>query len=134
MKTWGEKPNFDFKPKSHAEIAEAKGWLDKERAAKVTGARFAYLKGDLVKLQFAIIQFVMDKLTDEDFIKEVISENNLELTAKPFTPVLPPFMLRTEVFDAMDRLEPRDDRYKIENEDLWLQGSAEHVMGSMHIN
>jgi seryl-tRNA synthetase len=41
-------------------------------------------------------------------------------------------MLRTELYDAMDRLEPRDDRYKIEDEDLWLQGSAEHVLGSMH--
>jgi seryl-tRNA synthetase len=43
-------------------------------------------------------------------------------------------MLRTELYDAMDRLEPRDDRYKIEGEDLWLQGSAEHVLGSMHAN
>jgi seryl-tRNA synthetase len=41
-------------------------------------------------------------------------------------------MIRTELYDAMDRLEPRDDRYKIEDEDLWLQGSAEHVLGSMH--
>ncbi len=41
-------------------------------------------------------------------------------------------MLRTDIYDAMDRLEPRDDRYKLEDEDLWLQGSAEHVLGSMH--
>ena len=43
-------------------------------------------------------------------------------------------MIRTELFDAMDRLEPRDDRYKLELDELWLQGSAEHVMGSMHAN
>ena len=43
-------------------------------------------------------------------------------------------MIRTELYDAMDRLEPREDRYKIEGEDLWLQGSAEHVLGSMHAN
>lgn len=131
-KTVGEPTKFDFEPKTHAEIAEAKGWLDKERAAKVAGSRFAYLKGDLVKLQFAIIQFVMDKLSDQEFIDTVISENGLDVSHKPFTPVLPPFMLRTELYDAMDRLEPRDDRYKIEDEDLWLQGSAEHVLGSMH--
>jgi seryl-tRNA synthetase len=128
----GEPRAFDFEPKNHAEIAEAKGWLDKERAAKVAGSRFAYLKGDLVKLQFAIIQMIMDKLSDQAFIDEIIRENNLNVSNKPFMPVLPPYMLRTELYDAMDRLEPRDDRYKIEDEDLWLQGSAEHVLGSMH--
>jgi len=133
-KTVGEPVAFDFEPKNHAEIAEAKGWLDKERAAKVAGARFAYLKGDLVKLQFAIIQFVMDKLSDQAFIDEVIRENDLAVSRKPFLPVLPPYMIRTELYDAMDRLEPRDDRYKIEGEELWLQGSAEHVLGSMHAN
>lgn len=134
VKTVGEPKKFDFEPKSHAEIAEQKGWLDKERAAKVTGSRFAYLKGDLVRLQFAIIQFVMDKLSDQAFIDEVIRENNLTVSNKPFLPVLPPFMIRTDLYDAMDRLEPSDDRYKIEGEDLWLQGSAEHVLGSMHAN
>jgi len=128
----GEPRVFDFEPKNHAELADAKGWLDKERAAKVAGSRFAYLKGDMVKLQFAIIQMIMDKLSDQTFIDEVIAENNLNVSNKPFMPVLPPFMLRTELYDAMDRLEPRDDRYKIEDEDLWLQGSAEHVLGSMH--
>lgn len=128
----GEPRIFDFAPKNHAELAEAKGWLDKERAAKVAGSRFAYLKGDMVKLQFAIIQMIMDKLSDQAFIDEIIAENNLNVSNRPFMPVLPPFMLRTELYDAMDRLEPRDDRYKIEDEDLWLQGSAEHVLGSMH--
>lgn len=131
-KTVGDKPRFDFQPKTHAELAETKGWLDKQRAAKVTGARFAYLKGDLVKMQFAIIQFVMSRLTDSGFLDEIIRENNLAVSNKPFNPILPPLMLRTELYDAMDRLEPRDDRYKIEGEDLWLQGSAEHVIGSMH--
>lgn len=131
-KTVGEKTVFDFQPRSHAEIAEAKGWLDKERAAKVTGSRFAYIKGDLVRLQFALIQFVMDKLSDQVFIDEVINDNNLSVSRKPFLPILPPFLIRTNLYDAMDRLEPRDDRYKLENDDLWLQGSAEHVLGSMH--
>ncbi len=131
-KTVGDKPQLDFEPKSHAVIAEAKGWLDKDRAAKVAGSRFAYIKGDLVKLQFALIQFITDKLSDQSFIDEIIRENNLSVSNKPFIPVLPPLMIRTELYDAMDRLEPRDDRYKIEDEDLWLQGSAEHVLGSMH--
>ncbi len=134
VKSVGDPTSFDFEPLSHAYIAEQRGWLDKERAAKVTGSRFAYLKGDLVKLQFALIQFIFDKLSDQEFIDNVISENNLNVSNKVFTPVLPPYMLRTEIYDAMDRLEPREDRYKIEDEELWLQGSAEHVLGSMHAN
>lgn len=132
VKTVGHKPEFGFQPKNHWEVAQAKGWMDKERAAKVAGARFTYLKGSLVELQFAIVQFVMSKLTDESFLKAVAKESGLNVPTKPFVPILPPFMIRTDLYDAMDRLEPRDDRYKIEDEDLWLQGSAEHVLGSMH--
>lgn len=131
----GEPTKFSFTPKNHYEIGQARGWIDKERAAKVTGARFAYIKGDMVKLQMAIVNFVMNSLSDEGVIKEIIQKYQLDgLSAKPFTLVLPPLMLRTEMYDAMDRLEPREDRYKIEGEELWLQGSAEHVLGSMHAN
>lgn len=132
VKVVGEKPQFSFEPKNHYEIAEARGWLDKERAAKVSGARFAYVMGDLVLLQQAIIQFVMNSLTNQEVIQKIAAEAGLSVSTKPFVPVLPPLMIRTEPYDQMDRLEPRDDRYKIEGEELWLQGSAEHVLGSMH--
>ncbi|MCL4157852.1 UNVERIFIED_CONTAM: hypothetical protein GTU68_056692 [Idotea baltica] len=117
VREWGDRKKFNFKVKNHNEIALHHGWLDKERAAKVSGSRFAYLKGDLVKLQFGLINFVLDRLTDVGFIEQI---------------VLPPYMLRTSIYDAMDRLEPTEERYKIEGQDLWLQGSAEHVLGSMH--
>lgn len=130
----GIKPEFSFSPKNHWQIGESRGWIDKERAAKVTGARFAYLKGDLVLLELALIRYAMDQLTNEDVLKGIIRENNLSVSSKPFVPVFPPYLIRTDMFDAMDRLEPRDDRYKIEGEELWLQGSAEHVLGSMHAN
>lgn len=135
-KTVGEPTHFDFEPRNHNDIALQRGWLDKERAAKVAGSRFAYLKGDLVKLQFAIVQFVIDSLSDETVLTKIANDAGLanKVSLKPFTPVLPPLMIRTELYDAMDRLEPRDDRYKLEGDDLWLQGSAEHVMGSMHAN
>ena len=133
-KVVGEPTGFDFDPQNHAEIAVQRGWLDKERAAKVAGSRFAYLKGDLVKLQFAIIQYVLDTLTDEDILAGIARDAGLDVSTRAFTPVLPPYMIRTDLYDAMDRLEPRDDRYKLESDDLWLQGSAEHVMGSMHAN
>lgn len=128
----GKKPEFDFEPRNHYEIAEARGWLDKERAAKVAGSRFAYVMGDLVKLQLAIEQFVINSLTNEDILKKIAEDAELAVNTKPFVPVLPPLMIRTEPYDQMDRLEPKDDRYKIEGEELWLQGSAEHVLGSMH--
>lgn len=129
----GDPTQFAFAPRNHWEIAEQRQWIDKERAAKVAGSRFAYIKGDLVKLQFAIVQFVINSLTDADVMAEIAAKAGLEgVSTKPFTPILPPLMIRTELYDAMDRLEPRDDRYKLEGDDLWLQGSAEHVMGSMH--
>jgi seryl-tRNA synthetase len=130
---WGNKPTFDFEPKNHAELAQARLWLDKERAAKVSGSRFAYLKGDIVKLQFALITWISDVLTNQQTLQAIISEAELDgVSDKPFTPVLPPLLLKTEIYDGMDRLEPREDRYKIEGEELWLQGSAEHVLGPMH--
>jgi seryl-tRNA synthetase len=132
VKQWGKIREFDFTPRNHAEIATLRGWIDKERAANVAGARFAYLMGDLVRLQFALIQFVMDTLGDREILAKIIQENNLKVSDKPFTPVLPPYMIKTAPYDAMDRLEPREERYKIEGQDLWLQGSAEHVLGSMH--
>lgn len=132
-KVVGEPTEFSFEPRNHWQIAEQREWIDKERAAKVAGSRFAYIRGDLVKLQFAVIQFVMNALTDETVLAKIAKEADLEgISTKPFTPILPPLMIRTELYDAMDRLEPRDDRYKLEGDDLWLQGSAEHVMGSMH--
>lgn len=128
----GDKPQFGFEPRNHYEIGEQRLWIDKERAAKVAGSRFAYIKGDMVKLQMAIVQFVINTLSDEATIKAIAEKAGLEVDTRPFTPVLPPLMIRTELYDAMDRLEPRDDRYKLDGEDLWLQGSAEHVLGSMH--
>ncbi|MBC7943052.1 serine--tRNA ligase [Candidatus Saccharibacteria bacterium] len=131
-KTVGEPTSFDFEPKNHAEIAEAKGWIDKERASKVAGSRFAYIKGDLVRLHWAMMQWAMNQLSDEAVLQDIATKAGLSVSTKPFLPVLPPLMIKTELYDAMDRLEPREDRYKIEGEELWLQGSAEHVLGSMH--
>ncbi|MEW8029032.1 MAG: hypothetical protein AB2806_15030, partial [Candidatus Thiodiazotropha sp.] len=76
---WGQPRKFDFPAKNHAEIALHHGWVDKERAAKVAGSRFVYLMGDLVKLQFALIGFVLDHLTDEAFISEIVSERRLSI-------------------------------------------------------
>jgi seryl-tRNA synthetase len=133
-KEWGEKPKFDFEPKNHWEIASQRGLIDKERAAKVSGSRFAYIKGDLVRLQFAIVQYVLDILTNEKTVAQIISDNGLKLQPKAFVPILPPVMIREDIYDQMDRLEPREERYQInsQDDDLWLIGSAEHTLGSMY--
>ncbi|HVX24651.1 MAG TPA: serine--tRNA ligase [Candidatus Saccharimonadales bacterium] len=133
-KTVGEQPHFDFQPKNHAEIAEAKGWLDKERAAKIAGSRFAYLKGDLVRLQLAIMNWVVQTLGDEQVIQKLIDESGLQLSAKAFNPVLPPAMLRTEPYVASARLNAEEVTYKLEQDDLWLNASAEHTLCTMYWN
>lgn len=134
VKNVGELPSFDFAPKNHWELAETLDLIDKERAAKVAGARFAYLKGPLVQLHMALMSFGFQVLSSEETLARVATEAGLRVSPKPFVPILPPLMIRTGPYEAMDRLEPREERYKIEGEELWLQGSAEHVLGSMHMN
>lgn len=134
IKTVGEKPQFEFTPKNHAQIAEAKGWLDKERGAKIAGARFVYTKGDLVRLEFALWQLGMNILGDTEVLQEIIKENNLKVSAKPFEPVLPPAVAKQAVFEATGRLNRQEQTYKIEDEDLWLNASAEHTISPMYLD
>lgn len=133
MGTYGDKPEFDFKPKTHMEIGLNKGWIDKERAAKVAGSRFVYLKGDLVRLEMALMQYGIDRLTDEEFIKKVAHKSELKISSSPFVPVLPPAMAKTEVYDATARLDKEETTYKLAEDELWLNASAEHTLVPMHM-
>lgn len=135
IKTVGEKPQFDFTPKTHWELAEARGWIDKERAAKIAGARFAYLKGDLVRLEMALWAYGMDVLGSSETLQQIIDDNHLDgVSSKPFNPVIPPAVARTDVFQATGRLNREEQTYKLEDEDLWLNASAEHTMAPMYLN
>lgn len=135
-KTVGEPTSFDFEPKNDEQLgaADALNLIDKERAAKISGSRFAYLKGDLVRLQFAIVQLVMQTLGDEAVLQKLIDDNGLNLSAKPFTPVLPPAMLRTEPYAASARLNAEEVTYQLAQDDLWLNASAEHTLCTMYWN
>lgn len=133
-KTVGEPTKFNFVPKNHAEIAEAKGWLDKERAAKIAGSRFAYIKGDLFMLEWAVKSFVLNELTKIDVIKKLIEDNELNLKPTAFIPVDPPYVARTDVYDATGRLNREEQTYKLADDDLWLNASAEHVLAPMYMN
>lgn len=117
VKEWGSKTQFDFKPKPHWELGIALDAIDNERAAKVAGARFTYLKGDVVLLQNALVQFALTVLRQHGFIF-----------------VAPPLMVKPDVFEKMARLHPREERYHIPSDDLFLIGSAEHTLGPIHLD
>lgn len=130
----GERPAFEFTPKHDYELGQLHDLIDKERAAKIAGARFAYLKGGLVRLQFAIVQYVLQTLGDERILGQLIEAHGLQVSSKPFTPILPPAMLRTEPYVASARLNAEEVTYKIEQDDLWLNASAEHTLCTMYWN
>lgn len=131
---WGNKPKFTFQPKTHWEIGRERGWIDKERAAKTAGSRFAYLKGDLVLLEFGLWQFALSVLTDENILKKIIKNSKLKVSSKPFLPVLPPAVANTKAYEATARLDKEAQTYKLEDDDLWLNASAEHTLAPMHMN
>ncbi len=136
IKKWGEPTKFDFKPKDHVTLGEELDIIDIERAAKVSGARFGYLKGKITLLQVALINYVFDILTSQKKIKKIIKFFGKKHSDRTFTPVFPPVMIRPDVFTKMARLSPetKDERYHFSKDDLYLIGSAEHTLGSMHMD
>jgi seryl-tRNA synthetase len=118
LKEYGKIVKPKFKLKDHADILEALDLLDTKKAAEVAGARFYYLKGDLVKLNQAIIQYALDFLRGQGF-----------------TLMHPPFMLRREALSGAIPMAAFEEMiYKIEGEDLYLIGTAEHAINAYHSN
>ncbi len=134
LRTVGEKPVFSFAPKPHWELAETLNLIDSESAAKITGSRFAYLKNELALLQFALIQHALATLTNSERLTAIAADANLTVDTKAFMPVIVPVMIRPEIMARMGRLEPRDERYYIPSDDLYLVGSAEHTLGPLHMD
>jgi seryl-tRNA synthetase len=134
IREWGEKPQFSFTPKEHFELGKALGVIDTETAAEVASSRFAYLKGDLVLLQFALIQFCLEILTNKETLESIARDAGLSLVPSVFVPVIPPVFVRPIVQVKMARYMAPEDHYVFPNDDLMLIGSAEHTLGSMHMN
>ncbi|MDE2071180.1 MAG: serine--tRNA ligase [Patescibacteria group bacterium] len=134
VRSWGEARQFSFAPKAHWDIGKDLGVINTEKAAEVSGARFAYLLGDLVLLQQALIQFVFGILTSRDALAGIIKEAKLDVSDKPFVPVSIPLMMRSQVMNRMARLDPIDERYYFEKDDMVLVGSAEHTLGPLHMD
>lgn len=133
LRKFKEPTVFDFKPKDHLELGVSLGLIDTEKAAKISGARFNYLFGKAVNLQFALIQFVFDSFTDEKLIGELAAKTGNPFD-KPFMPVIPPVMAKSEIMKKMDRFDPVEERYYLEQDDILLVGSAEHTLGPLHMN
>ncbi|MDO8425616.1 MAG: serine--tRNA ligase [bacterium] len=129
----GERPTFDFTPKPHWDIGQYLGVIDAERATRVAGARFVYLLGPIVRLQQALTEYVFGVLTNRDRLRAIIAQAGLAVSDTPFVPVVPPLMVTPEVFDKMARLHPREERYHIPSDDVFLIGSAEHTLGPLHM-
>ena len=129
----GEPPKVDFKTLAHWDLGKKLGLIDSEKAAAVSGTRFAYLMGPLVQLQFALIQYVLELVTDKNKLAEIIKEKKLSVSDKPFIPVMPPALIREDVLSKMARLNPKEERYFIPGDNLYLIGSAEHTLGPLHM-
>jgi len=116
IKTWGKIPEFDFKVNDHIDISEKLDLVDLERAAKVAGARFYYLKNDLVRLNQALIHYAL----------EFLAEKNYSL-------VQPPYMINHQSMEGAVITDDFEEViYKIEDEDLYMIGTSEHAMAAMH--
>jgi seryl-tRNA synthetase len=113
----GEPPSFSFEPRDHLDLAAEHGWIDLERAARVSGARFAYRVGDVALLELALYRFALDRLV-----------------AKGFVPVLPPVLVREEAMYGTGFL-PTDEVniYKVERDELYLTGTSEVALASFHL-
>ena len=116
VRKWGTPPQFAFKPLDHIDLASRLDLVDLERAAKVAGARFYYLKKDLVRLNYALIGFALD------FIAR-----------KGYTVMQPPYLLKREVLSGAVALSDFEETiYKIEGEDLYLLATSEHALNAFH--
>lgn len=119
IKKYKEPPKFTFTPKDHLELGENLDIIDVERASKVSGARFAYLKNDGVLLELALVNLAMKTLIKEGFI-----------------PVIPQTLIKKEIMQGLGYMENggEEDMYHLEKDDLYLVGTAEHSIVPMHAN
>ena len=116
VRTWGDIPKFDFEVKDHIDLGLGLDIMDLERASKTAGARFYYLKGGLVKLGQALTAFALD----------FISKKNYDL-------IQPPYMINRQSMEGAVIADDFEEViYKVQDEDLFLIGTSEHAIASMH--
>jgi seryl-tRNA synthetase len=112
----GEPPRFEFEPRDHLEIGTELGLIDMEAGARLSGSRFAYLKGDLVLLELALVRFAIETVR-----------------AEGHEPVVPPVLVREEALEGTGFLPgDRDQIYEIPKDDLFLTGTSEVALAGLH--
>jgi seryl-tRNA synthetase len=115
VKTWGTIPKFTFQIKNHIDLALKIDQIDMERAGKVSGSRFFYLKNEVAMLDLALMSFAIE-----------------ELSKKGYTPVVPPLLMNRKSYEGVTSLGDFEEvLYKVENEDLYLIATSEHPMAAM---
>ncbi len=118
IKRWGKPPKFKFAPKNHQEIAESLGLLDTERAGKVAGAGFFYLRSELALLDIAIQMYAIDFLRKRGYVL-----------------IHPPLMMRRKPYEGVVDLGDFENvMYKVQGDGLYLIATSEHPMGAMFMN
>jgi seryl-tRNA synthetase len=116
LRTHGEIPTFDFEPRDHLEIGELLGAIDMARGAKVSGARFYFLKGIGARLEIALMNMALD-----------------HALAAGFTPMITPTLVRPEIMDGTGFLgEHNDEVYYLPADDLYLTGTSEVALAGYH--
>jgi len=117
VRRWGDPPTFEFEPKDHLDLAQAHGWIDSERAARISGSRFVYRVGDVALLELALYRFALDRLLE-----------------KGFTPMLPPVLVREEAMYGTGFF-PTDEMniYAVERDELYLVGTSEVPLAAFHM-
>ncbi len=112
----GERPSFDFEPRDHLDIGTELGLIDVEAGARVSGSRFAYIKGDLVLLELALVRFALDLVRGEGH-----------------EPVIPPVLVREEALVGTGFLPgDRDQIYEVPKDELFLVGTSEVPLAALH--
>jgi seryl-tRNA synthetase len=112
----GDRPEFDFEPRDHLEIGTELGLIEMEKAAALSGSRFAYLKGDLVLLELALVRFAIELVRGEGH-----------------EPVVPPVLVREEALEGTGFLPgDRDQIYEIPKDELFLTGTSEVALAGLH--
>ncbi|WP_303235724.1 serine--tRNA ligase [Methanosphaera cuniculi] len=118
IKTYGEKPEFNFDALNHVDLIEKIDGADLQTASEIAGSRFYYLKEDILALNLALIQFAINELKENGY-----------------TPMQTPFFIKSEVAAETSELsEFEETLYKVENEDLYLIATAEQTLAALHRN
>jgi seryl-tRNA synthetase len=112
----GDRPEFDFEPRDHLDLGQEHGWIEMEAAARTSGSRFAYLLGDLVMLEMALVRFALELVRGEGF-----------------EPTIPPVLVREQALHGTGFFPgEREMIYEVPRDELFLVGTSEVSLASLH--